>query len=102
MSTPSTLPAHRMIFSRVAWSGATPNTVTRPCEPSTCTISPVASSPIFLMYASIASPAARLAASTFSADASAAAACCAALASPVPNSFSPASLMKSNMPMTSS
>ncbi|MNN80776.1 hypothetical protein D3C81_1975370 [compost metagenome] len=49
LSTPSTLPAHRMIFSRVAWSGATPNTVTSPCEPSTCTISPVASRPIFLM-----------------------------------------------------
>jgi hypothetical protein len=63
----ATLPADRTIFSRVAWSGATPNTFTVDDAPSNVTVRPVALRFCALMYATIASPAASFAALVFAA-----------------------------------
>ena len=41
-ATPATLPQQRAIFSRVDWSGATPNTDATADAPSKVTVSPVA------------------------------------------------------------
>ena len=91
MATAATLPQHRTIFSLVAWSGATPLTVTVCVAPSYLTSRPSAFRPCEAMYFSIALPAVALSAAMSGA---AGAAAGAGAAFGRLNSFSPASWMK--------
>ncbi len=63
-ATAATLPQQRTIFSLVAWSGATPLTVTVCVAPSYLTSRPSAFRPCEAMYFSIAWPAVALSAAT--------------------------------------
>ena len=86
LATAATLPQQRTIFSLVAWSGATPLTVTVCEAPSYATERPSAARPCEEMYFSIA-----WAAVAFSAAMSGVAAAAAGAALGRLNSFSPAS-----------
>src|SRR6476469_8747847 len=91
-ATAATLPQQRTIFSLVAWSGATPLTVTVCEAPSYLTSRPSAFRPCEAMYFSIAWPAVALRALMSGVGAAAGAAAGAALG--WLNSFSPASWIK--------
>src|SRR3954469_20066335 len=97
LATAATLPQQRTIFSLVAWSGATPLTVTVCEAPSYLTSSPSALRPCEAMYFSIAWPALALSALMSGVDAGAADGAAGAAAGADLgwlNSFSPASWMK--------
>src|SRR5436190_13973937 len=93
LATAATLPQQRTIFSLVAWSGATPLTVTVCEAPSYLTSRPSALRPCEAMYFSIAWPAVAFSA-LMSGVAAGAADGAAGAAFGWLNSFSPASWMK--------